>query len=351
MDFIEGLPTSEGFDSILVIVDRLTKAALFIECNATDDAPTLARLYLKHVFAKHGVPHDIVSDRGKLFVSKFWSSLCKLLGIKSNLSTAYHPETDGQTERTNQILEQYLRLYINYQQDDWVSLLPLAEFAYNNTPHSATMVSPFFANKGFHPKLEIGVDNVPSYAPQQFVEDLSALHEYLQEQIHTAIQQYTRAVEDRTITPPAFKVGDKVWLNARNIKTKRPTKKLDHKRLGPFKIIAKVSTHAYRLELPPGLKGLHDVFHVNLLEPFTKNTIPNRRQQPPPPIEIDDHLEYEVSAILDSRRHRNQLQYLVEWAGFEGTPEHQTWEPASNLENAAEYIRDFHRRYPLKPKP
>src|SRR5271154_7056416 len=123
MDFIEGLPVSDGFNCILVVMCQLTKAALFIECNSTDDAPTLTKLYLKHVFSKHSIPHDIVSDRGKLFVSKFWASLCKLLGIKSNLSTAYHPETDGQTERVNQVLEQYLRFYINYQQDDWVSLL------------------------------------------------------------------------------------------------------------------------------------------------------------------------------------------------------------------------------------
>jgi transposase InsO family protein len=134
MDFIEGLPPSEEYDSILVIVCHLTKAALFIECTSTNNAPQLAAIYLKHVFSKHGAPHDIVSDHGKLFISKFWSSLCKLLGIKSNLSTAYHLQTNGQTEHVNQILEQYLCLYINYQQDDWVSLLPLAEFAYNNTP-------------------------------------------------------------------------------------------------------------------------------------------------------------------------------------------------------------------------
>jgi hypothetical protein len=148
MDFIKGLPPSEDYDTILVIADRISKAALFIECHSTDDAPTLAKLYLKHVFSKHGAPSDIVSDRGKLFISKFWSSLCVLLSIKSNLSTMYHPETDRQTERINQILEQYLCLYIKYQQDDWVSLLPLTKFAYNNAPHSATQVSPFFANIG-----------------------------------------------------------------------------------------------------------------------------------------------------------------------------------------------------------
>jgi hypothetical protein len=254
-------------------------------------------------------------------------------------------------ERTNQILEQYLCLYINYQQDDWVSLLPLTEFAYNNAPHSAMQVSPFFANKGYHPKLEIGVDNVPSYTAQQLANDLSSLHEYLKEQIHVANEQYTRTTTKRCTSPPDFRVGSKVWLNSCNIHTKRPSKKLDHCRLGPFKIIKKVLSHAFRLELPLALKSLHNVFHVNLLEPHVENVIPNRRQPPPPPVEIDEELEYEVSAILDSRKHRNRLQYLVEWAGYEGTPDHHTWEPMSNLQNAAEYIQDFHRRYPNKPGP
>ena len=153
MDFIEGLPLSDGHDTILVVVCHLTKMALFIPTFRDIDAEDLACIFLSQVFAKHGTPTDIVSDQGKHFISRFWRSLCQLLGIKANLSTAYHPEMDGQTERVNQILEQYLRVYINYQHDDWLNLLPFAEFAYNNTSHSVTMVTPFFANKGVHPKL------------------------------------------------------------------------------------------------------------------------------------------------------------------------------------------------------
>ena len=151
MDFIEWLPVTEGFDTILVVVDRLTKMAHFIPTRSDIDAPQLAKIFLQNIFTKHGTPADIVSDRGKHFVSRFWASLCTLLGVRSNLSTAYHPETDGQTERTNQILEQYLRIYVNYEQNDWINLLPLAEFAYNNTTQSATGMSPFFANLSFHP--------------------------------------------------------------------------------------------------------------------------------------------------------------------------------------------------------
>src|SRR5882724_4959654 len=162
MDFIEGLPLSDGHDTILVVVSHLTKMALFIPTFQYIDAEDLARIFLSQVFVKHGTPTDIVSDWGKHFISCFWWLLCQLLGIKANISTAYHPETDGQTERVNQILEQYLWVYINYQQDDWVNLLPLAEFTYNNTSHSVTMVTPFFANKGFHPKLKVSLEPVVS---------------------------------------------------------------------------------------------------------------------------------------------------------------------------------------------
>jgi len=136
MDFIEGLPLSDGHDIILVVVCRLINMALFIPTFRNIDAEDLACIFLSQVFAKHGTPTDIVSDRGKHFISRFWQLLCQLLGIKANLSTAYHPETDGQTEHVNQILEQYLRVYVNYQQDVWVNLLPLAEFALCDYGHS-----------------------------------------------------------------------------------------------------------------------------------------------------------------------------------------------------------------------
>src|SRR5882724_2573840 len=183
MDFIEGLPLSGGHDTILVIVSHLTKMALFIPTFWDIDAEDLAHIFLSQVFAKHGTPTDIVSDWGKHFISLFWRSLCQLLGIKANLSTAYHPETDSQTEWVNQILEQYLRVYINYQQDDWVNLLPLAKFAYNNTSHLATIVTPFFANKGFHPKLKVSLEPVVSDTAHQVATDLKELHLYLCDQI------------------------------------------------------------------------------------------------------------------------------------------------------------------------
>ena len=133
------------------------RQGIFIPCHVTDDAKEFAKLFLQHVFSKHGLLADIISDCGSLFVSEFWQELCKHLQIESHLSTAYHSQTDGQTERVNQSLEQYIQIYCEYDQDNWYDLLPLAEFTYNNSPHRSTGVTPFFTNKGYHPKLSINL--------------------------------------------------------------------------------------------------------------------------------------------------------------------------------------------------
>ena len=200
---------------------------LFIPTVRDIDTEDLAMIFLVHVFLKHGTPTDIISDRGKHFISQFWRSLCRLLDIKANLSTAYHPKTDGQTKRVNQILEQYLHIFVNYQQDDWEHLLPLAEFAYNNTQHSATSVTPFFANKGFHPRLEVSLNSVPSESAHEMALDLKELHQYLREQLQCMIKQYERHSKGCRLPISNFQVSDLVWLDSRNIRTKRPSKKLD----------------------------------------------------------------------------------------------------------------------------
>ncbi len=138
MDLIVKLPVSHGYDSIWVVCDRLTRGAHFIPCNETIDAPGLAWLFLDRIFRYHGLPDSIVSDRGSVFVSRFWKELMSLMKTEIRSSTAYHPQTDGLTERTNQTLETYLRAYCSYQQDDWVDYLPLAEFAFNSHLETCT---------------------------------------------------------------------------------------------------------------------------------------------------------------------------------------------------------------------
>ena len=190
MDHIKALPLSATFDSILVVVCQLTKQVIFIPTNTTNTAWELAQHFISHVFSKHSLPADIVSDRGRLFVSKFWSSLCQALDITSNLSTTYHPETDGQMEWINQILEQYLRSHTDYLQDDWTSQLPFTMFIYNNTPHSTTGVSPFFTNKGYHPRLTISLEGIPAHKVHMVTTNLKTLHQHLWDQLKVVNEAY-----------------------------------------------------------------------------------------------------------------------------------------------------------------
>ena len=180
MDFIEQLPPSNSFTAILVVVDRLTKQSIFIPTTDEVTSAELATLFVQHVFAKYGVPSHVTSDRGTEFVSRFFRSLGTALDMKLHFTSGYHPEADGQTERVNQTLEQYLRHYVSYQQDNWSTLLPLAEFAYNNAPSETTGVSPFFANKGYHPNLSIHPErDLASAAALEFAVDLNSLHSHL----------------------------------------------------------------------------------------------------------------------------------------------------------------------------
>ncbi|KAI5474168.1 hypothetical protein MNV49_007998, partial [Pseudohyphozyma bogoriensis] len=287
MDFIEKLPESDGYDSILV-VDRLTKMAVFIPTDTTITAQELADIFIRHVFSKHGLPADIISDRGNKFTSQFWTALSQALKIQQNLSTAYHPETDGQTERINSILETYLRLYVNYDQDDWSRFLPLAEFAYNNATHSATGLSPFFANKGFHPLLDIEVTSTSDKIAAVEISKIKDLHDHAKDEIKKAIAHYEENANRRRQESPEYQVGDRVMLSAKNIRTTQPTKKLSEKQLGPFTISQIVSPLAVQLDLPQHLSRIHPVFHVSLLTPIADDRIPGRRQPPPEPVEVVD---------------------------------------------------------------
>lgn len=349
MDYIVKLPISNGYDSILVIVDRLTKMAHFIPCKEAMPTEDFARLFVNNLFKLHGFPKDVISDRGSHFKAAFWKEVTKACGIKSKLSTSFHPETDGQTERTNQTLEQYLRMYCNYEQDNWCDLLPLAEFACNNAPNASTGTSPFFANYGYHPRSDIEIDQNPiNEAGASLVERIHATQHFLKEEIQQAQKSYTEQA-NRHRRPHDLKVGQEVWLNRKHIETTRPSRKLDHTRFGPFKITEDINGKAYRLRLPPSFK-IHDVFHPSLLEPCKPKNIPGQPQRNPPPVIVKDHEEYEVQSILDSRTHRGQSQYKIRWQGYNA--DHDTWEPAEAItEDVPTLVRSFlNRQNPRYPK-
>jgi hypothetical protein len=328
-------------------VCRRTKQSHFIPCNETVDAAGTARLFIKNIFRLHGLPDDIVSDRGAIFTSSFWNALRKQLKVKLNRSTAFHPESDGQTERVNQTLEQYLRCYVDYQQDDWAELLPIAEFSYNNANHSSTNLSPFYANYGFNPRADFlalaGTGEASSTATTN-IEKISLAQEYLQRNLERAREDAKRFADKNRIDNP-FKVGDMVWLLRRNIKTKRPCDKLDHRRLGPFSIIEKINQVAFKLELPVHFR-IHPVFQCSLLEKYVTSEIPGRINPPPPPVEIDGNVEYEVEDIVDAKYVGKTLKFLVCWKGYSAA--RNTWEPLECLENCPEILERFKARYPEK---
>ena len=216
MDFIEHLPVSEGFTTILVVVDRFTKQSIFIPTHDTITSTQLAKLFIIHVFSKHGVPSHVTSDHGSEFVSHFFRSLGKALDMKLHFTSGYHPEGDGQTEHVNQTLEQYIQIFTNYQQDNWSSLLPLVEFSYNNAPNATTGVSPFFSNKGYDPAITIHPEyKLASSQAHKFITDLSELHEELWKAILLSQEQYQHSTDKNRIPPLDFKVSDQVSIKAK----------------------------------------------------------------------------------------------------------------------------------------
>jgi len=239
MDFIEKLPSSSSFDTILVIVDRLSKQAIFIPTHDTITSVELVCFFVIHVFSKHGVPSHVMSDRGSEFVSHFFRSLGTALDMRLHFTSRYHLEANGQAEWTNQTLKQYLRVYCNYQQDNWSELLPLAEFAYNNALSTTTGVSPFFTNKGYHPNLLLYPErDIVSSRARDFIVDLDELQSTLKEEIAKAQRQYQPSADSRRQQPLDFQVGQSVFVRSQYFQTTRPSKKLSKRYLGPYEIIA-----------------------------------------------------------------------------------------------------------------
>ena len=359
MDFIVGLPPAEGYNAICTIIDRLTKERHYVPCWSGEQglsAEEVAFIMIWNVFRLHGLPDTIVSDRGSQFISVVWKHMCARLRIKANMSTAFHPPTDGQTERANQDVERHLRTFCNYAQDDWPRWLPLAEFSDNNNVSSSTSMSPFYMNKGFHPRMSFSPDTPDYDSTRERIEAgkaddiVNRMQELLElGQKHMEETRSTmRKQANKHRKEVEYQVGDSVRLSSENIKTTRPSKKLDDRMLGPFKIVEKVGA-SYRLELPPSMHQ-HDVFSPSYLRPAANDPLPGQKQEPPRPIVVDDEEAWNVDDILDSRHHYGRLQYKVKWHGLDRDNE---WYYADKDEfkHSQEVVDEFHKRYPEKPKP
>jgi hypothetical protein len=340
MDFVTDLPPSamgkEVYDSIMVIVDKLTKMAHYIPVCKTIDAKDLAMTFLREVIRLHGAPRTIVSDRGPVLVSKYWKTFCHYLSIHTKFSTAFHPQTDGQTERQNQTLEQYLRIFCSFEQDDWTTWLNTAEFAYNDSVHASTGLTPFQAYTGRHPRGgNWPVKNPPKRIPD--LKDLAAKiiqsQKYLKAKL-TQVQAYQAKFYNRKHKEAQFAVNDLVMLSTENIRSIRPKKKLDKKYEGPFKITEVINPQAYRLNLPKGI-GIYNAFHISLLEPYKASTqFPAQKLPVWNTLDPGDPDVYEVERILDQRLNQEGFwEYQIKWKGL---PESEcSWEVAADISRAA----------------
>jgi hypothetical protein len=249
----------------------------------------------------------------------------------------------------NAILEQYLHCYISYLQDDWQAWLHLAEFASNNHASETTGISPIFANYGQDPLWQFDLSQQATGLEERGARDLAGkfkeITEHLQAEILRAQHKHQEQADRKRKPAPAFKVGDQVWFNAQNLTTQRPSRKLDHRRIGPYKITQVISPYSYEIGFPTTVKH-HRVQHVSLLDPADSDPLPGQHNPPPPPVIVDGAEEHYVEEVLDARIFRRRLQYLVKFIG-DDQPE---WKAAEEV-NELEAVDKFHERYPDKPGP
>ena len=343
MDFITGLPSSrEGYDGILTVVDYLSKMAHFIPYNTQATAQEIMELFADRVIRYHGFPERIVSDRDPKFTSAFWEAFCARFHIKRALSTAFHPQTDGQTERANRTIEQMLRTYIQSNEEEWPNLLPALELAYNCTLHTSTGLTPFEVMIGENPLRAHDIE-IADFATHEFSPPMTKAFQMLVDRAGTHIlhaQQLQQAYANRKRKHVEFEVGTKVWVSTKYMQ-QSGCPKFQQRYIGPFTIIRRIGAVAYELQLPDSLP-IHNVFHVSLL---TKDKPRPREMQTTndpaswQPIPTAEGEEYEVEFILDERGSSNNKQYLVKWKGY---PEDEaTWIPEANITNAKEVLRAF----------
>jgi hypothetical protein len=227
MDFVTGLPNLKVHDVIWVVVDRLTKIRHFVPYSTMIDAEGLANLFMTHIFRLHSLPNTIVSDRGPQFASRFWKHLCYSLKIEPRLSTAFYLEMDRQTEPMNSIIEQYLHAYVNYQQDKWAQLLPIAEFATNNHTFETTSLSPFLSNYGFHPKFnlepDIHIDHPKEGQACHLTDRLNEIHDFTKNEMTFTQDCQQEYANKHRVPTPAYHPRDLVWLNVKNLQTNCPS--------------------------------------------------------------------------------------------------------------------------------
>jgi len=341
VDFITGLPLSQGNSNLMVVKDRLSKGVVLIPMNKIETLD-VAWAFVREVYRHHSLPVSITSDRGPQFASALWRDICTLLGIKRNLSTAYHPQTDGTTERANSDIEVVVRVFCNNDQDNWATLCPVLELMLNSRTNSTTGVSPFFLQHGYHNSPfsqteELGrttenatIATSPQDKAREIVKVITSAADWAISAMSYAQQEQERQANKSRKPAPTYKVGDWVWLDLRDVRTTRTSKKLDWKS-EKFQVSRVRDPYWVELATPWATK----TYHVDKLRLAAKDPFPSQQPNDTNPAAVvvwddddeEDHLEWRVESIIDERIRKGKKQYLVKWIGFEDA----TWEPLENL--------------------
>ena len=336
VDFITALPaSSDGEDSIMTVVDHATKMVHLIPCKKTTTAGEIARLYWQQVVRLHRVPQAIHTDQGAQFVGRWWREIWTLLGTKLRYGTAYHPQSQGQVERMNAVVSQTLCCLMTDVSDHltrWKDFLPTVEMVVKSLPNRSTGYSPFFLMYGYHPVLPV---ELLKGDESTNIETLSKFLDRTQEVWSKARAQMEKAVAaqkkyyDQKHRDVQFVVGDSVLLSTQNLRLKGIPHKLQRKFCGPYKVLEKIGTQAYRLKLPNTWR-IHPVFNVSLLKPWRPSTV----QQVPGEVELEDADQsqyFDVEKILwwrwNLKTRRRRREFLVLWQG--DPVEEAEWIPVS----------------------
>ncbi len=336
MNFITKLLTSKNpawgvkFDSILTIVDRLTKYTMFISFKKTATASVLMYIILQELINNHGLSKKFITNRNKLFTSKFWETLTAELKINHKMLTAYHSQTDRQSKQMNQTVKTYLRHYVNRNQDNWVQLLLTAQFAYNNTQNETTEETPFWANYEYNSKVwqEPQAHESQSQKAILNIAEIKKLHRDLMNRIQQQTEQTTE------IKP--FVVEERVYLRTNNVHVKWRSKKLNNKSIEPFKIKRNIKGLSYKLDLLKKM-WIHSVFHAFMLQ-YCNQFIPLQINK----TSVKLNEEYQVKDILKQRMISGKTHYLVKWKEY--STSENTWKLKENLLNCARTLWQFERR-------
>jgi hypothetical protein len=312
--------------------------ARFIPTTTDISAPEFAALFHENIELKYGAPRGVVSDRDTRITSKFWAEVCIYSLIKRRLSTAFHPQTDGQTEILNHILENYLRAYTSLEQMNWAKLLPSAEYAYNNSYSSSTKITPFMALYGYNPELRIDIGDTVNQGEAPAARDrilrLQELRDRLRDELIKSQERQSKYYNQRHI-PRLFSRGNLVKLSTRNLRLK--DKKLQPRWIGPFRILKRIGPQAYKLALPEKYARLHDVFPIQFIEEYKP-----REDQPPLPLpDLEDEEEFEIEEVKDKAIIQGQTHYLVKWEGW--PTEYNQWISEENMEHATKAIQQYEK--------